>query len=567
MRAHRFLIPLAALLATLPLLLHGPSCGHDFDFHLLSWLEASTQLIHGQYPHWAYTPAYNAGEPRFLFYPPLSWLLGGLLGIVLPALHLSWNAVPAAYTWLCLTLAGFTAFRLAGRYAAPRPALLVATLYLANPYLLFCAYERTAYGELLAAAWFPLLLLAAFAPRPRVLAIAIPIALLWLTNAPAAVMGCYALAVLTAVRLLEPNRRIRAAITVAGTTLGLALSAFYLLPAAYERRFIQSELATVEGMQPVDSTLFHRMTPPTADNLYHDQVVHSASLLALLLGGLLVLLLVFKGVEVAAKYAGKGQKKRPNYLLPSVVLTLLIGFLLTPWSLPLWTHIPQLAYLQFPWRLCALLAPLLIVPAAERLGSLPTLSKYLLLTTPAAAVLLSLPAYSSFAQSCDAEDSVPARVGLFHSPLGTEATDEYTPSDADQDQLTPHNPPFWLLANTQDINTGAPGRPAPGSSDAAFPRAAGQAPQTLTVSTGAPEILVLNRRAYPAWQVLLNGRPAQQLERNDGLIAVALPPGEDTVTLTFRRTADRTLGLAISLPALLCAGMLFRRRRGPQSGR
>ena len=62
------LIPVVAFLAILPLLLQGPSCGHDFDFHLLSWLEAATQLAHGGYPHWAYTPAYNAGEPRFLFY-------------------------------------------------------------------------------------------------------------------------------------------------------------------------------------------------------------------------------------------------------------------------------------------------------------------------------------------------------------------------------------------------------------------------------------------------------------------------------------------------------------------
>jgi hypothetical protein len=30
------LIPLAACIAILPLILHGCSCGHDFDFHLLS---------------------------------------------------------------------------------------------------------------------------------------------------------------------------------------------------------------------------------------------------------------------------------------------------------------------------------------------------------------------------------------------------------------------------------------------------------------------------------------------------------------------------------------------------
>ena len=135
LRVHRYLIPLAAFLAILPLLLSGPSCGHDFDFHIVSWLEAAAQYAHGTYPQWAYTPAWNAGEPRFLFYPPISWTLGALLTLALPIAF-----VPAAYTWVALTLAGFTAHRLASSYSTPQGAAFAAILYLANPYMLFTAY-------------------------------------------------------------------------------------------------------------------------------------------------------------------------------------------------------------------------------------------------------------------------------------------------------------------------------------------------------------------------------------------------------------------------------------------
>jgi hypothetical protein len=46
------LIPVAAFLATIPLLIKGTSCGHDFDFHLLSWMEAARQFTHGNlHPH------------------------------------------------------------------------------------------------------------------------------------------------------------------------------------------------------------------------------------------------------------------------------------------------------------------------------------------------------------------------------------------------------------------------------------------------------------------------------------------------------------------------------------
>jgi len=70
--ARHFLGPLiicfAALVATTPDLIRGNSCGHDFDFHLASWIDATAAWRQGIiYPHWAASPNWGAGEPRFVF--------------------------------------------------------------------------------------------------------------------------------------------------------------------------------------------------------------------------------------------------------------------------------------------------------------------------------------------------------------------------------------------------------------------------------------------------------------------------------------------------------------------
>jgi hypothetical protein len=526
----------------------GPSCGHDFDFHLLSWLEAANQFAHHTYPRWAFTPAWNAGEPRFVFYPPISWVLGGLLGLVLP-----WTLVPAAFTWVALTASGLTMHRLARRYCSPHAALLAATLYLANPYMLFTAYERTAYAELLAAAWLPLLFAAALASRVRVLPIAAALALTWLTNAPAGVMASYALAFLIVVRLVQTQSASRLALAVtatAGTALGFGLTAFYLLPAAYEQRFVQVALAVTEGMRPQDHFLFHHMGTQSADDLFHDDVVRTASIIALALLAAIV-------VALLAGLRKPTPNRSPTF--PLATLTLLLAFLLTPLSLPLWDHIPKLAFLQFPWRLNALLAVILATAAAHALQRLPALRQPRLLAPLSCtlAVLLILPAWRLFHQPCDAEDSVPARVALFHSGQGTEGTDEYTTAGLDTDSAKPGNPPWWLAPS--DDPDASPTRHAP----------PGPAPDHLQLDLHQPALLVLNRRAYPLWQIAVNAQTSappspshpDSPQRSDGLIVVPLAAGPNHIDLQIRPTPDQNFGLALSSASLLTALFLLLQRR------
>jgi hypothetical protein len=135
------IILLAAALATAPQLFSGNSCGHDFDFHLISWLDAQSSWLQGiPYPHWTPSANFGAGEPRFVFYPPLTWMLGAALGSVLP-----WHLAPIALTFLLLAATGLATRALARQALCDGAATLAGCTAIFSGYALFCAYERSAF--------------------------------------------------------------------------------------------------------------------------------------------------------------------------------------------------------------------------------------------------------------------------------------------------------------------------------------------------------------------------------------------------------------------------------------
>ena len=701
------LLSLAAFLAILPLILHGNSCGHDQVFHIQGWLDAAQQLRHGHYPRWSFTSAWNAGEPRFLFYPPLSWLLGAALTLIFPA-----ALTPTVFVFIALLLAGLTFHHLAScvleTRVSPNAALIASALYLANPYMLFNAFERSAYAELLAAAWIPLLLLAILRPRPTLRGTALPIALLWLTNAPAAVMGCYALALLATLRLIlsliaasklssrpkaegrsgetcsslappipcppertlslskgqpkdpegfnpplriapsQPTPLLLALTYIAGTLLGLALPAFYLLPAAYERRFVQVTMAIIPGMRPQDNFLFAHTTDPSHSGVNLQISLLALTLIALTFAALTALLLrtylqkaptpstearskqtpvistearskqisvistearskQISVISTEARSAKRRDLQLPLHLpLTLAFLATTITFLLFPPSTLLWLHVPDLAFLQLPWRLLTLLTPVLALTIAlllskksgapfmrsHRMSGLATI--FTAIATLLLPLALGTTAFHLYAQFCHADELPAAIAQNLATHHGFPPTDEYTPTRADNDLLRTDNPAYWLLPNLPNGQPANPNTPAPNTTPTAteldptldnddtpvpLPQTLStEAPHHLTLNLHQPSTLVLNLRNYPNWQIISTTgtnqlppsaqdivstfavRAGPQDDRDDGLITMQLPRGERDIDITWHRTPDQTLGLAISALALIALALTFRRQ-------
>ena len=569
MRGHGvawLLLLLCSVGAVLPLLLRGPSCGHDFDFHLLSWIETAHDWHHHLLsPQWLATANYGAGEPRFIFYPPVSWMLGaavgGAIGLLAGPVQ-GWTLAPVLLTFFAVFSSGLCVYWLAQTVASRGASLAAASLFIANPYLLFVAYERGAYGELLATPLMALLLLFALRKRLSVPSLAVVIAALWLTNAPAAVMGCYTLALVCLLRLLRERDWHNAAKAAGGCVLGLALAGIYLVPAVWEQRWVQINRAVDTGMRVQDSFLF-RFTGQE----YHDQVLRTASILTVILIGIgflaLALILLRRVTHTEAAVA----------IFGSLLAVLL--FLQFPISLPLWKIVPHLAFLQFPWRwllVASIVSACLVAVALSRIKQAASLASIgVALIVVAGSIWFCSHRFYLY---CDEQDLAAGQLASFYEGAGVQGTDEYAAVGADNSAIFQDLPQVRLLTveDAEEPAADAGDNPEwPGYSLGAIDSTPGviaihswqaEAKQ-LTVTTTRPAFAVLALMDYPSWRVRVNGQPVlARPKRDDGLMTIPIEAGESMITVQWSTSLDIWWGRALSFSALLVLLLLTYRNRG-----
>ena len=534
-----------ALLVIAPFFWLGNASGHDFGFHAASWLDAARQWKEGIfYPRWTEMANHGFGEPRFIFYPPFSWILGAAIGLVAP-----WNAAPMLFIAVVQTTAGICAFALVRRLATGKAALFGAAGYAANPYALLIIYMRSDFAELLACALMPVVLLAALKNcglagdrkrlQTRAIAFfAMAFAAVWLSNAPAGVMASYTAALIFAWATLTEKSFWPLWRGAAGIAVGFGLTGFYLLPAAFEQRWVNIAQALASGLQPADNFLFTMSNDPE-HNLFN-----------WIASGTAIVLIVMTGIaSIAARRRltdespdDDGEKLWRVLLLVAAAATILM---IRP-TVFFWEHLPKLSFVQFPWRWMAILA----VPYACFLAGAVTRRRtgwiwavMALSVTGGTATFLVQHTW------WDSED-IPTLREAIARDQGFEGVDEYDPLGDDHNNLSEKAPRVEIL----------PAQESDGSTPNAQVRVVRWSAEEreLRVTSDEPVRVALRLLDYPAWRVEVNGKTVtpQHAENTDQMILV-LPAGTQRITVRFVRTADRSLGIAISVLGVLTLLALF----------
>lgn len=568
-----------AVLVALPAVV-GPGIvntrgGGDSPFLVQRTHQMAQALRAGAFPvRWMPDAALGLGYPGFNYYAALPYYVSALgylggLGIL--------GGIKLAQL-LGFMLAGGAAYGLARTLGRSRPAaVLVSAAYSYAPFHLVNAYVRgDALSEFYAMGLLPLALLLAIRlvrqpGLPRALALAVAYGALAVTHNISAMLASPILVVWLAVcAMTAPRAQRRCALLwgAAALGLGLALSAWFWLPALAERDLVQLIDQTTgyfhfaghfRGLDLVQQRLLFDYTLDSTQNPFRMGLVQ---LLVTTLG---------TGVLLARwRTLRRGERWIATLTWGSWLIT---TYLMTPLSRPVWDHVPLLDYTQFPWRLLAFQAlfgallsgylPDLVLPLRRALPGSPRTARVAIAAFLTLLLIVTATAGLRVDRlTLEEADITPYRLMLYEAysgNLGGTVRYEFLPAEM--------QPRPYVSATLLNQGRQAPPIALTGRLQSATLVSATAQSQTWDVSMFEGGWLAFHLAAWPGWAGTLDGQVQGVIGVPGlGLLQMEMPAGEHRISLSLERTRVERWAERMSLAAalVLLAGLALALSRDEQ---
>jgi hypothetical protein len=545
----------------------------------------STEACSAQsaYPRWQPDFAFGYGYPFFNIYGPLSSYAGEIFYLLGSGFT---DAIKIVFG-LSVIGSGLAMYGFVKQVLGRRGGLVAAVAYVVIPYRLVDLYVRAALAESVAYVFVPLVLWGVWATlhRPRlanVLGLTFAYAALMFTSPLVTLLLTLILVLYIAVLALarlndeQPWRRLSResvlplvghlghvlAPTALALLFGIALSAFFALPALIENRFVRVDQwyggryawggDFVEFFQLFSGKWGFGTSVPGPD----DEVSFQ-------LGVVPVVLSLLGTVSLFRKRDKAGLNRAARRLVTFfAALTAIVVFLMLDVSAPLWQVLPLVRLAQFPWRLLTLTVvsmAFLCGTAAHQADDEDRLPGTATLLLVALLILGSLPYMR--AEMSEQEVSLASFMQIQQSSdemTGSTAWVRQVPSWSSMADYHIAGEPLTSKVNYKYLYR-QPGRPRVRTDESYVDS------ELVEYSAERPVLITFNTFYYPGWHAYLldpaTGDARQELPislRGElGLMTVRVPAGTGRVLLRFEDTPVRKAGTVMSLGSLGLIGILL----------
>ena len=506
---------------------------HD-DTQVARVVVMSRAIAQGQFPvRWVSDLGYGYGYPIYNFYGPLPYYVGALFNQV----GLSGLGATKVMFGIGIILLGWSTFALVTSFWGPIAGLTAAVFALFAPYHAVQIYIRGAVGEFWASAFIPFVLLGFLlvgSAKNRKLGVfvgSIGLSAVILSHTLTGFVAVGSSLVFLAAyivgmfikKIAWDKEQLLAYVAILITALGLTV--FFWLPAFFEMRY-----TNVSGQ--ISASANYRDHFVCLSQFWNSSWGYGGSVpgcidgLSFKLGkvhillGLVGLLLLIRSKKIRGK------------ALYWTALLLVFGGIIfaTSVSAPLWNLLPNLAYVQYPWRFITIIE----LGLAILVGRL-VVQKSLLLSVVIATIVVTFAIWNNgylFApqysyprpdQAFETASEIRFRV--------SKISDEYLPVE-----LVRPTQATDVVFGTIEATSGATLSKVQDDATAVVYR----------VSSAKSVDVRINKAYFPGWKYWANNKEIFP-RVSQGLPTVTLPAGQTVLTLRFVDTPVRTIGNMLSL--------------------
>lgn len=513
----KFFYLLGLFLISLPLLIPflkpGFFISHDGEWAVIRLTAFHFALRDGQLPpRWAGNLFHGYGYPVLNFNYPLPYIFGEVFHLIGFSFV---NSIKLVFV-LSVIFSALFMFLFISEVFDKKTGFFASVLYLYYPFRMVDLFVRGSIGESLSFAVLPLvywslLRLKRKKDKPGVCFAAISLALLILGHNSIAFISLPFILLFMLFNFVQEKKKKKVLpFYFFSLFLGFALSAFFWLPALYEKRF------TILQPGIITDPLGHF---PSLKNLILPSWSREAVSFQL---GPFHLFLLFTSVLLLLF-------KTHLLVLFFVLVSAFNIFLLFPIAKFLW-KLPLMVYLSYPWRI--------LVPLGFYLSVIGSFSFFQIKKQSLKGVLLVFSFLLLFITTLNYREPV----AYINREEGFYLTNQSTTIQGDE------NTPVWV----KEPPTEQAKEKVELEGEYQIKK---QKSNYLKFSTTVPEETqaIINTIYYPGWQVLVDGKKTKIDYQSDrrGRLVFSLPAGEHQVEAIFKETSLRLTANIISLVSLV----------------